>query len=272
MGSDDFSKVDYHIHTSFSDGALTPREVVDRYIENGYKQIAITDHDGVGGSIEAIEYAKYKPISIISGIEMSTKDEEENTIHILGYGIDLSAPSLNDALNRILAWRNERNEKLLKALNEFGYTMTGEELDEINKRTFIGKPNIAALMIHNGYASDIDDAFVKLLEVMRRGNINKKPFPTRSAIDLIHSVNGLAVFAHPMEVKKTGESPEAFSSRITAIFDRMRACGIDGIECYHPSASEEQAEAFRAYAERYKLVITTGSDYHSDDVRRDYEN
>lgn len=266
-----FPDVDYHIHTYFSDGDMSPEELVDRYIDRGYTEIAITDHDEIEGSLMALWYSFGKDISVVPGIELSTRDEHGNTIHMLGYGINYSCPELRSAISKIRLWRAERNDRLLAKLNEMGYDITIDELFSVNDGRFIGKPTFAKLLVRRGAAEDEDAVFKNFFSREEFRGLSKRTLSTNEAIELIHSAGGNAVFAHPMELRRKGEAADDFYERVRNLIDEMIENGLDGIECYHPSATMIEAEMLRNIARFNNLYVTKGSDFHSDSVRRDYE-
>ncbi|MBR2540578.1 MAG: PHP domain-containing protein [Mogibacterium sp.] len=263
-------KKDLHIHTCYSDGIFTPEEVVDRWKAEGYKLIAITDHDGMDGSIIGMDYARGSGIMFISGIEFDSEDALGRDMHILGYGFDYNCPELRANLFEILRRRAIRNDSMMKALNEMGYEITLDDIGKVNEGRYVGKPTFARIMSSKGYISNPQEAFGTVFREPSIRNISKKTFSSESVINLIHTAGGLAFFAHPMEQRHLDESFEEFKPRMYQILDRMTEYGIDGIECYHPSASEEQAELLREYAEQRGLLISEGSDFHSDVSRRDF--
>ena len=131
-------KVDYHIHTYYSDGSLSPAEVVTRFKNLGYESIAITDHDGVGGVAEGIAAGKKLGIEVVPGIEFSTRTAEENIgLHMLGYNIDTHNRPMLDRIEDIRAWREERNEKIIKELADMGYPLTRADLKKLAKEAGI---------------------------------------------------------------------------------------------------------------------------------------
>lgn len=266
-----FEDIDYHIHTCYSDGDLTPEEIVDRYLSNGYSKIAITDHDGIEGSMVAFWHSAGKDISVIPGVELSTKDSHGNTIHVLGYNFDYSNKELCSTLSQISLYRARRNDRLLELLNEMGYNITIDDLLSVNEGRFIGKPTFAKVLMKMGVVESVSDAFDGIFSDERIRSLEKKTLEAKEAIDLIHHANGAAVLAHPMEIKRTSETKEAFYSRVTGIIEELIEAGIDGIECYHPSANAEDSEFFRDKAKAYNLCVTKGSDFHSDATRRNYE-
>lgn len=262
---------DMHIHTVFSDGVLTPEEVVDRWQSEGKEVIAITDHDGIGGSIVAVDYAKDKDIKVVPGIEFDSENDLGRDLHILGYGIDFYDDNLQVELKKILKWRGERNDTILRALKDQGISITDEEIYAVNEGRYVGKPTFARILVQRGLFPDLaavfNNFFSKVPEIK---GITKKALPSREVVDVIHKAGGVVVLAHPMEQMKTGENWEKFEPRLIEILDTFVEYGIDGIECYHPSATEENSEYLRKYAEAHNLLITRGSDFHFDGMNRRY--
>jgi len=263
--------MDLHIHTCFSDGDLSPEEVCTRWVSSGYKVIAITDHNGIEGSMVGFDYAPAAGIELIPGIEIDSTDELGRDIHILGYGIDYYCPELNDALRKLRIKRARRNDMMLAELNRLGYEITLDDIGSVNEGRYIGKPTFAVILERKGYVASPEEAFREVFrnnETIR--SLHKEAFAASDVIALIRKAGGIAVMAHPMEQRHIGESFADFRPRLMAIMDRMMEYGIEGIECYHPSASASQSEMLRKYAEEHGLIITRGSDFHSDRQNRDY--
>ena len=264
------AKTDLHIHTCYSDGELTPQQVVDRWCEVGYKIIAITDHDGMQGSAIGMDYAADKDISFISGIEFDSFDSYCRDIHMLGYGFDYNCPELRDALLEAALKRARRNDQMREALGRMGYEITLDDIGSVNEGRHVGKPTFAVILYRKGYLSDPGEAFRTVFRAPEIKKIVKDTLDTGKVIDLIHKAGGLAVLAHPMEQREPEESFEEFRPRLYNILDRIRAYGVDGIECWHPSADEEQQKLLCDYADHYGLLKTRGSDFHSDKHKRNY--
>lgn len=267
---EDVSK-DLHIHTVFSDGVLTPEQVVDRWSSEGKKTIAITDHDGIDGSVVAVDYAKDKDINVIPGIEFDSHNELGHNMHILGYGIDYDDENLQAKLKQMLVWRKERNDSIREELHRRGMDVTDEELYAVNEGRYIGKPTFARILIDRGLYKDMADVFNNLLSSAAGFKYNRKEtFTSKEIVDTIHAAGGIVVLAHPMEQMKTGESWEEFEPRLVELLDTFVGYGIDGIECWHPSASEEKSVYLAKYADDHALLKTRGSDFHFDGLNRIY--
>ena len=166
--------------------------------------------------------------------------------------------------------RQNRNERFRECLNKRGYNITREEIKAVNGGRYVGKPTFATVMMKKGIVKDVKEAFATVFREDDLKAITKICLSTKEVIDIIHAAGGLAVMAHPMEQRRVNESFADFKPRMYRIMDRMIEYGIDGIECFHPSASPEQSELLVAYAKEHGLMITRGSDYHSDEPR-DYE-
>ena len=263
-------KRDLHMHTLYSDGALTPREVLKMRVDEGYQLLAITDHDGVEGSVYGEKYADEFGIEYISGIEFDSEDELGKDLHMLGYGFDPDHPAFNLAIGKILKQRNDRNNRFLEALNAMGYHITYDELKAVNDGRFMGKPTFATVLIKKGVVRSHTEAFNTIFQEPEIKCIKKKTLHTKDVVDIIHEAGGLAVLAHPREQRHRDETFEQFKPRMYQILDRMVSYGIDGLECHHPSADYLQQQMLVAYANEHGLMITEGSDFHSHDSRRDF--
>lgn len=263
-------KRDLHMHTSFSDGTMSPEKLLKLRMEQGYEMLAITDHDGIEGSVIGEEFAEKTGLCYIAGIEFDSEDPLGKDLHILGYGYDKNNKDFKEALLEIRIKRARRNDLLMKALNERGYNITLDDVGSINKGRYVGKPTFAYILYLNGYTQNPNEAFSTIFRDDDIRSIKKETLSSKDVVDIIHTAGGVAVMAHPMEQRKTGESFEDFKPRMYQIMDRMREYGIDGIECYHPSASPEQSELLVDYADMHSLMITEGSDVHSPNHIRDY--
>lgn len=263
-------KKDLHLHTLYSDGALTPKEVLKMRADEGYELLAITDHDGVEGSVYGEKYAEELGVKYISGIEFDSEDELGKDIHMLGYGFDPDHPAFNLAIGKILKQRNDRNNRFLKALNDKGYDISYDELYAVNEGRFMGKPTFASVLIKKGFVKSHSEAFNTIFRDPEIRSIKKETLHTKEVVDIIHAAGGLAVMAHPMEQRHLDETFEEFKPRMYEILDRMLCYGIDGIECHHPSADPVQQEMLVKFANEHGLMITRGSDFHSHASRRDF--
>ena len=254
-------KVDYHIHTYYSDGTMKPTDVVRRFSEMEYDIIAITDHDGVGGVAEAQIAGEALRIQVVPGIEFGTSymfKDEDVELHLLGYHIDTENERLTERLKDIREKRHDRNMRLLALLNEKGYELTYDELVVNPKQNYVGKPNFARALKARGY--DIPNMWDLFSQV------HKERIDVLEAMELVKDAGGISVLAHPMQIKKIGETDsEEFWTNLEVLIKDLKKAGLKGIECFHPSANEEQSHKLAMLAGKYHLHITEGSDFHSEE-------
>ncbi len=262
---DDY-KVDYHIHTTASDGESTPTQVVKRAKELDYDIIAITDHDNTDGIAEAKIAAEAVDITLIPGIEIAVVTEEDVGLHMLGYNIDVDNAELKEFLDKMVERRKARNEELFKTLRDMGYDITKDDI-EVGKNDFIGKPLIARALLRKGYIKDERQAYGKDILGSARCRAVRKVKPLASeAIKVIKDAGGTPVLAHPIQTRGIGRpGSEEFYANIDKIIGRLKRQGLKGLECYHPDQNFEQSMRFVEMAEKYHLHITQGSDFHGKD-------
>lgn len=260
-------KKDLHMHTRFSDGEMTPQELIDMRVAEGYELLAITDHDGIGGSVAGAQYAESMGLQFIYGIEFDSEDVLGKDLHILGYGFDPHDEEFMETLIYVTDERRNRNERFRDCLNKRGYGITPEEIWNVNNGRYVGKPTFATVMVQKGIVKDVKEAFDTVFKEEDLKAIKKVTLSTQEVIKVIQNAGGLAVMAHPMEQRRPNESFEEFKPRMYELIDKMVEYGIDGLECFHPSASPEQSELFVAYAKEHGLMITRGSDFHSKENR-----
>ncbi|HHW02782.1 MAG TPA: PHP domain-containing protein [Thermoanaerobacterales bacterium] len=245
-------KVDLHIHTTFSDGRLTPAEVVKISHEMGLRAIAITDHDTVEGIPYAIEESrKYKNIEVIPGIEINTYYSDQE-VHILGYFIEYNNVELKKKLSDLLQKRIERTRKITEKLIQLGINITFEEIKSRAQGPSIGRPHVARALIDKGYANSIEDAFDKFLNPGRPAYVPRYKITPFDAVDIIKLSNGIPVLAHPGLLGKK------------QIINELIDYGIMGIEVYHKDHNMEQVKYYMNIASEKKLLMTGGSDSHGE--------
>lgn len=257
-------KVDYHIHSYYSDGTMSPVELVRKYHDDKYDIISITDHDGIDGVKEAMTAGEALRMQVLSGVEFSTQYAGYE-IHILGYKFDPDNEELKEKLAELKKERRDRNQRLVNKLCEMGYELSMEELEKRAPKGYVGKPVIARLMVEKGYIGSVSEAFEskKIFESDEVKAIKRKKMNTVEAIELVNGAGGIAVLAHPGKIKGLGEkgTPD-YRENLDKLLRELKKEGLKGMECFHPSHSEEEALNFVNLAGKYHLHITEGSDYH----------
>jgi predicted metal-dependent phosphoesterase TrpH len=246
--------IDLHVHTTASDGSLTPREVVRRAKALGLKAIAVTDHDTVAGVEEALEEGILCGLEVIPGIEISV-DVTKGTCHLLGYFIDYKDKDLLKRLLFIQRAREERNLKMLQKLKALGIDLTLEEVKAQAKDGQICRPHFALAMIKKGYVSSVDEAFERFLKKGGPAYVEKFRLSPEEAIRMILLSKGIPVLAHPFTLELEKEEFETF-------LKELKQHGLKGIEAYYPDHTLEQTEFYERLGKKYGLLITGGTDFH----------
>lgn len=251
-------KVDLHTHTYFSDGALSPRELVVRAHEVGISAISITDHDNIAGIEPATEVARDFGIEVIPGVELSstlgTKD-----IHILGYMFDPANKQLRDTLEFLKKERFIRAERIVRKLNSLDLPLDFDIVLERAGHGAVGRPHIAAAMLDEGLTSDYSEAFEQYIGDSGPAYEPKYRISPEDAVDIIANAGGVSTVAHPGWYV----SEQDLSYLIRA--------GIDGIEVVHPAHDQNRMRYYRGIASTYFLLESGGSDFHGG-KRNDYQN
>jgi len=253
--------VDLHVHSTASDGSLTPIELLDQAIQNGIQALALTDHDTIEGARELFRLPP-PSIALISGVEISVQLPRHFALsggcHLLGYGFDVDDPDLSKALTDFRNIRMERVPRMLNRLAEMDIHLSFEELLTRCGDKPPGRPHIAALMVEKGHAASIDDAFDRYLAAGKPGYVDKDRMDARNAMQLIRHAGGIPVLAHPGLIRT---SSLAETDRLIAWFQEN---GLMGIEVFYPDHDPKQTDHFRSLALRYDLLMTGGTDFHGD--------
>jgi hypothetical protein len=246
---------DLHLHTTASDGTMSPAELVKYAREKGLKVIAITDHDTIEGLPEGIQEGNKLGLEVIPGVELSA-DTPKGTMHLLGYYIDPASLELSDKLKILQQARMERNLKMVERLRDLGISLELSEVKAAPEHGQIGRPHFAYTMVRKGFAQNIQDAFDRYLGKGRPAYVEKFRFAPAEAMQVIRKAGGITVLAHPFTLKQ----PEPVD--FEALIRELKAKGLDGIEVYYPEHSDGQKRLYRDVAKKYGLVISAGSDFH----------
>lgn len=250
-------RIDLHIHSTYSDGSMTPAEIVAKACEIGLAAIALTDHDTCDGVTEFLDAARERGIEAVGGVEISV-EFKKRTLHMLGYGIDPAHQRLRNVLRRIVQGRDERNTQIIRKLNLLGIRITIEEVRALAGEQVVGRPHIAQVLIQKGVVKDLDEAFDRLLARGRPAYCERFRLEPEDAIALIAEAGGLAVLAHPYYIGL--DSPDALASLVS----RLKDAGLAGIEAYYTEHTQEQTRLYLEMAKRFDLLVTGGSDFHGN--------
>lgn len=244
------NKADLHLHTSASDGKLTPKEVVDEAIKANLNIMAVTDHDTIAGVEEAAAYGDSLGIEVIPGIELSTYHNNES-IHILGYIRDQGYKNTNfkNTLQELIDYRIKRGQMIVENLNKyFNIKLSYEKILEEAKGV-IARPHIAKAIVEAGYEYSWDYIFENIIGEKSPAYVPKKNLTIEEGIKLLRSVNAVVVLAHPVLIKKTP-------------IEELLKFPFDGLEAIYYRNSKEDTERYLELATKHKKLITAGSDFH----------
>ena len=243
-------RADLHLHTTFSDGKLTPGELVEIALKRNLQAIAITDHDTVDGIEPAKDAAKViAGFKIVPGIEINAFLAHQE-IHILGYYIDHRDKSLSRDLAVLQRQREERALEIVDKLVTLGLELDYSQVLSKATGSSVGRPHIAEVLVDKGYVESIPDAFQRYLNAGAPAYVPRKKLSPYDAIDIIKGYKGIPIIAHPGLMKDI------------TILDSLIDCGLRGIEAHHIKHSVEQTKYFNELAKTNNLIVTGGSDSH----------
>jgi predicted metal-dependent phosphoesterase TrpH len=250
-------KADLHLHTTFSDGVLSPRELIEYTARAGLTTISITDHDNTGAFEEARAYGERAGVEVIPGVELSTMIGNQE-IHILGYFLDHQEKRFQDLLATCRSERRKRAERIVEKLNEMNVPLSIEAVLDQAGPGSVGRPHIANALVNEGLTDTYQEAFLKYLGFGKPAYEKKYLITPSEAIQMIAVAGGLSFLAHP------GNSIDE-----RTVLDMIDA-GIDGIEVFHPSHTPSLTAHYAGIVEEYFLLASGGSDFHGG--RRNDDN
>lgn len=244
--------VDLHMHSVFSDGTLTPEELVGECVKHGVRIASLTDHDTVAGVERFIRQGICSGITAVSGLELSSVLLGKE-IHILGYGFDPSDETLLATLERLRAGREKRAEAIAEKLIDFGITIDITALKDRYRGKSLGRPAIADMMIEMGCVADRREAFERYLAEGRPAFVDKIRVDAYEGMDIIRKAGGISVWAHPaLNAGTEGEE----------MLKLLSDHGLDGVEAFSAAHTCREASMYAGLAARYGLYVTSGSDFH----------
>jgi hypothetical protein len=246
--------IDLHMHSTFSDGTLTPEELIAAGKAVGLKAMALTDHDTTGGIARYLAAAEAAGIRAISGVEVSA-DPPAGTMHVLGYCVKPENITLKDHLKWIREGRDARNREILHKLNQLGIRITMEDVNRHVHEDVVARPHFAQALIEKGYAKDKRDAFDKYLARGKPAYTDRRRLTPEAVMSLIRGAGGVPSLAHPFSLKLG-------NSALKKELAKLRDVGLMGLECYYPEHTPDMQRDYLKIARELGLIATGGSDYH----------
>ena len=248
------ASIDLHAHTTHSDGSATPEELIAQACAKGARAVAITDHDTVSAIAQARVAAGSAGIEFVPGIEISA-EFSPGTMHILGYFIDEQSEQLGAKLDELRQARARRNPQIAERLQALGFDINYDEVAGLAGNQVVGRPHFGRLMIQKGYVATMQEAFDRFLKKDAVAYVPKTRLSPRDSIALIHNAGGVAVLAHPYQLKVSNEETEQLIGDLAEL-------GLDGIEAVYSRHSASERITYTEMAARQGLLVTGGSDYH----------
>ncbi len=248
--------LDLHIHSTFSDGSLTPSEIVRMAKRKGLKAISITDHDNIDCVEHALKAGEENDLEVIPGLELSVV-HDGISIHLLGYLFDQNNAELESFLNKIQKGRKRRNEKIISKLLVAGIDIRFEIDKSINNQSQIGRPHIARILVTQNHAKNVNDAFNRYLIPGGIAYTKREACSAQEAVEVLHKAKGLTVIAHPLNIRNVNKD-------YNHVIEELVDLGLDGVEAYYPTHSKKVSKSLVSFARENKLICTGGSDYHGN--------
>ena len=245
------AQIDLHLHTTASDGRLSPAELVRLVAGQGLKQVSISDHDTTEGLAEAYQAAEEFPdLRIIPGIELST-DVPGDEVHMLGYFIQYENDEFQNVLRGFRTGRLERGRAMVDRLAELGLHVSWERVQEIAGDGSVGRPHIALALVERGYFKEPKEAFAEYLGRNGLAYAEREKMTPEEGVNLLASVGGVPVLAHP-----------AYLTDMEPVIAELKAVGLLGMEVFYAQYSPETIQELIVLAAKYDLIPCGGSDYH----------
>ena len=249
------SSVDLHCHSTASDGLRSPASLVAYAADRGLSVIGLCDHDSTRGIAEAVKTGQRLGVEVISGVELSSEIEGLQA-HILGYFIDPASESLQREFAWMNATRQARIQHICANLNAAGIPIDPDDVLALSDGGTVGRPHVARVLVANGYAESVTDAFDRFLTRGKPGYALSEKITPENAIAAIERAGGVAVLAHPWSTKNP-----------RAAVERLARSGLSGVECYYGEYEPQVQNDLVALAREFGLLTTGGSDYHGEGVK-----
>ena len=244
--------IDLHVHTTASDGTLTPQQIVEYAKQIGIDALAITDHDTISGVESAKQSGDLLGVEVIPGIEISVDFAGE--MHILGYYVE-QTPKFMKRLEEFKITRESRNRKMIEKLQQRGFDISYQEVSSIAKSKSVGRPHIAVTLMKKGYVDSINTAFEKYIGDGKIAYVEREKVTPKEGIEAILETGGIPVLAHPKYLNLANHELD------NALME-LKGYGLKGIEAYYSMNTSNETGTYLRMALKYNLVATGGTDYH----------
>lgn len=250
--------IDLHTHSTYSDGTLSPAELIHLARERGISTVALTDHDTVAGVEEAQKAADALGLRFVPGIELSVR-VDRGEFHLLGLGLTKGLAELEERLQEIRNFRNRRNLLMVEKMRQAGIEVSYEDIRGHAEGDVVGRPHFAAFLVERGECRDPKEAFQRYLGTGRPFYVAKEVMTLEEAVGQVIQSGGIPIVAHPLSLQlKWGPLEEAIP--------RWKELGIRGMETMHPSATRARTHRLEEMARRNGLLAVAGSDYHGSNL------
>lgn len=252
-------RADFHMHSTASDGLLTPTELMLACRDAGMECVALTDHDNTDGLLEAKAAAEAADMQFICGVELTVQETLREEVHLLGYGLRPQDAELSGFLQEMQEERRIRAKSILDKLDALGFSLRYQDVEKLASRV-ISRSHIALAMVRGGMEDSVSGVFEKYLSPGKPAYVPRTHLRIGKAIALLHRAGAVAVLAHPGRLHLQ-------DMELRRRIQDWRQQGLDGVEVYHPSHSEGQMRWLRQIAREEHMLITGGSDFHAKEVR-----
>jgi len=248
--------IDLHSHSTFSDGSLTPEQLVREAERAQLLALALTDHDSIIGLERFMAACSKSIVRGVPGVEISVDcNPSDATMHILGYFIDPANAQLNEHINRLRDGRQHRNEEILKRLNAMGLMLNMNEISAFAGENNVGRLHFAQALMARGYVRNTHEAFDKYLARGKSGYANRLRFKPIGGVEMIRQSGGIAVLAHPFTLNLGKQA-------LADCVGKLAQAGLQGIEIYYPQHSPKMVRQYLDLAKQFHLIATGGTDFH----------
>jgi len=245
------ARCDLHLHSRFSDGSLSPAEIVDLARAQGINALSLTDHDTVAGLDEARSACRDAGILFIPGVELSV-GYGNGEIHLLAYGFDTRSKALRETLDRLAAERVRRMERMVELLRGMGIEAVFDDVQALAGGNILSRLHLATYLAEKGFAASRDEAFARYIGNGKPAFVRRRILTLKSALELVTGTGGVTVLAHPALTRRDD------------LIEYLVRIGTRGLEAYYPKHSPGDTARYLKVCRRYDLLATGGSDFHGD--------